>query len=121
MVQRKLTVYYYPPCGTCRAAIKWLKARGHDLDLRNLWEEAPDEKQLEAWIPASGLPIQRWFNVSGDVYRQMGLKNVLPTLSDEEKIKLLASNGRLVKRPIVTDGERITVGFSEEMFESVWS
>lgn len=121
MVQRTLTVYHYPPCGTCRAAVKWLQARGYELALNNLWEEAPSVAQLKEWIPLSGLPIQRWFNVSGEVYREMGLKNVLPTLSEDEKIEWLASNGRLVKRPIVTDGKRVTVGFNDALYESVWT
>lgn len=117
---KSLTIFQYPPCGTCRAAVRWLQARGYKLDSYNLWEQAPTVQQLSAWIPLSGLPIQRWFNVSGEVYRQMGLKDKLPGMSDSEKIELLASNGRLIKRPIVTDGHTVTVGFKEELFEANW-
>jgi arsenate reductase len=120
MAKQKLTVYHYPGCGTCRSALKWLQARGYELDLHNLWEEAPSAEQLAAWIPLSGLPIAKWFNVSGDVYRQMGLKDKLLGMADEEKIRLLAENGKLVKRPVVTDGRKVTVGFKEELFEQNW-
>lgn len=117
---KPLIIYQYPPCGTCREAVKWLQARGYALESHNLWEEAPSVEQLKTWIPLSGLPIQRWFNVSGEVYREMGLKDVLPGLSEDEKIALLASNGRLVKRPVVTDGTKVTVGYKEEIYETNW-
>lgn len=120
MAQRKLIVYHYPPCGTCRSAVKWLQERGYELELHNLWEEAPSASQLKEWIPLSGLPIQKWFNVSGDAYRELGLKDVLPGLTDEGKMELLSGNGRLIKRPVVTDGRRVTVGFKPEMYEASW-
>lgn len=120
MAARKLTVYHYPPCGTCRNAIKWLQARGYELELHNLWDEAPSAEQLKAWIPLSGLPIQKWFNVSGEAYRELGLKDKLPGMTEEEKIRLLAGNGRLIKRPVVTDGRKVTVGFKEALYEANW-
>lgn len=120
VVSKPLIIYQYPPCGTCREAVKWLQARGYALESHNLWEEAPSIEQLKEWIPLSGLPIQRWFNVSGEVYREMGLKDVLPGLSEDEKIALLSSNGRLIKRPIVTDGTKVTVGYKEELYELNW-
>ncbi|MBW5446940.1 Spx/MgsR family RNA polymerase-binding regulatory protein [Cohnella sp. CFH 77786] len=120
MTKGKLTVYQYPPCGTCRSAVKWLQGRGYELELHNLWEEAPSVDQLRKWIPLSGLPVQKWFNVSGDAYRELGLKDKIPGMSDEEKMAVLASNGRLVKRPVVTDGRKVTVGFKEETYEAEW-
>lgn len=120
MAKEKLTMYQYPPCGTCRSAVKWLQDRDYELDLHNLWEEAPTVRQLKEWIPLSGLPIQKWFNVSGDAYRELGMKDKLPGMSDDEKMALLAGNGRLVKRPIVTDGRKVTVGFKEETYEANW-
>jgi len=115
-----LTVYHYPVCGTCRSAVKWLQNRGYELELHNLWEEAPSPEQLAEWIPLSGLPIQKWFNVSGDAYRELGLKDKLPRMTEEEKIRLMAGNGKLIKRPVVTDGRKVTVGFKEELYEENW-
>ena len=119
--KNRLIIFQYPPCGTCRMAVKWLQTRGYELESYNLWEEAPSVEQLAAWIPLSGLPILRWFNVSGEVYREMGLKDRLPGMSEMDKIKLLSSNGRLIKRPVVTDGRKVTVGFKEELYEENWS
>lgn len=116
----KLTVYHYPKCGTCRSAVKWLQNRGYELELHDLWEEAPSVDQLKQWIPPSGLPVAKWFNVSGDVYRDLGLKDKLPNMTDIEKIRLLAGNGKLVKRPVVSDGRKVTVGFKEGMYEENW-
>jgi arsenate reductase len=120
MKDRKLTVYQYPPCGTCRMAVKSLKERGYELELHNLWDEAPSEKDLKKWIGLSGLPISKWFNVSGEVYRELGLKDKLPAMSEDEKVALLSGNGRLIKRPVVTDGERVTVGYKEDEYNRVW-
>ncbi|MDB4867354.1 MAG: arsenate reductase family protein [Cohnella sp.] len=120
MKKQKLTVYHYPPCDTCRAAVKSLKERGFELDLHNLWEETPSAAVLKKWIGLSGLPISKWFNVSGEAYRELGLKDKLPGMSEDDKIALLAGNGRLIKRPVVTDGQRVTVGYKEEEYNRVW-
>lgn len=120
VASKPLIVYLYPPCSTCRDAVKWLQARGYALESHNLWEEAPSATQLKEWIRLSGLPIQRWFNVSGEAYREMGLKTVLPGMSEDEKIVLLSSNGRLIKRPIVTDGTKVTIGFKPALYEENW-
>ncbi|MFC5648119.1 arsenate reductase family protein [Paenibacillus solisilvae] len=116
-----LTIYEYPKCGTCRAAIKSLKSKGHELETHNVYETAPSAEVIEELVKRSGLEIKKFFNTSGEVYKEMGLKDVLPGMSDEEKIKLLASNGRLIKRPIVTDGKQVTVGFKDEEYDRVWS
>lgn len=117
----KLTVYQYAKCGTCRKATKWLAQQGHELDLIPVFEEPPAAEQLTSLIQLSGLELKKWFNTSGEVYKEMNLKDKLGQMSDEEKVELLASNGRLLKRPIVTDGERVTVGYKEETFQSLWN
>ncbi|WP_110934507.1 arsenate reductase family protein [Paenibacillus bouchesdurhonensis] len=116
----KLIVYQYPKCGTCRNAVKWLEAQGHDLELRHIKDAPPSEQELSEWIDLSGLELKKFFNTAGEVYRQEGLKDKLPNLSREEQIALLASNGMLIKRPLVSDGKQVTVGFKAEEYERVW-
>jgi arsenate reductase len=115
-----LKVYHYPVCGTCRSANKALQQHGYELELQDIKTTPPTAKELRKLFELSGLPIAKFFNVSGDVYREMGLKDKLPTMSEEEKIQLLSSNGMLIKRPIVTDGTRISIGFREQDFGPVW-
>jgi transcriptional regulator, Spx/MgsR family len=115
-----LTVYQYPQCGTCRQAIRWLKDRGHNIEPVHIVEHPPTEDELKRLIATSGLSVDKFFNTSGEVYRQMGLKDRLRGMNDEEKIRLLASNGKLLKRPIVTDGQKTTVGFKADAFEQAW-
>ncbi|WP_128894870.1 arsenate reductase family protein [Longirhabdus pacifica] len=115
-----LKVYHYPKCSTCRKAIKWLNERGHELQLVDIVEQPPSEKELEEIIETSELDIQKFFNTSGQVYRQMSLKDKLPSMTKEEKITLLASDGKLIKRPIVVGDKQVTVGFKEITFEQVW-
>ncbi|MFS1511631.1 arsenate reductase family protein [Chengkuizengella sp. SCS-71B] len=116
-----LTVYEYSRCGTCRKAIKWFNEKNIDVNLIPIVEEPPSASEISELIQKSGLDIKKFFNTSGLVYKEMKLKDKLPTMSVEEKIKLLASNGKLLKRPIVTDGDKVTVGFKEETFNEVWS
>ncbi|ANS73643.1 hypothetical protein AWM70_02835 [Paenibacillus yonginensis] len=117
----KLTVYQYPKCSTCRNAVKWLQASGHELELHHIVEAPPTADELGRLAELSGLELKKFFNTSGEVYRGLGLKDKLPSLSREEQLALLASNGMLIKRPIVTDGQRVTLGFKEDEFASVWS
>lgn len=117
---RVLKVYHLPTCGTCRNAIKALQQQGYELDLHDIKQTPPSAEELHKLIPLSGLPIAKWFNVSGEVYREMGLKDKLKDMSDDDKIKLLASNGMLIKRPIVTDGKQVSIGFREPDFAQVW-
>jgi arsenate reductase len=86
----------------------------------NIFETAPSPERLAEMIGKSGLGIKKFFNTSGEVYKEMQLKDKLPGMSDADMIALLASNGRLIKRPIVYDGERVTVGFKEDEYERVW-
>jgi arsenate reductase len=115
-----LKVYGYSKCGTCRKAVKWLRDHGHELQEIPIFDKPPTAAQLEKLIAKSGLDVRKFFNTSGEVYKEMNLKDRLPAMSRDEMIELLASNGRLIKRPIVTDGKRVTVGFKEETFAEVW-
>jgi arsenate reductase (glutaredoxin) len=116
----KLTIYDYSKCGTCRSAIKWLKSAGNEVESIPLFETPPSPDELKELIRRSGLNIRKWFNTSGEVYKEQGLKDVVPGLGEDEMIRLLASNGRLIKRPIVTDGKAVTVGFKEEQYAQIW-
>ncbi|MFC4411396.1 arsenate reductase family protein [Chungangia koreensis] len=116
-----LTYYGYPKCGTCRKAKKWLDEQGIDYTDNNIAETPPSAEQLKEYIQNSGLPLKKFFNTSGLKYKELNLKDKLPTMSDEEQIQLLASDGMLIKRPIVSDGKKVTVGFKENEFEEAWS
>jgi arsenate reductase len=115
-----LQLYGYTKCDTCRVAIKSLRAKGHELQMIEIFETPPSVEQLRGWIESSGLPIQRFFNVSGEVYREMQLKEKLPSMSFEDQLALLASNGRLIKRPIAFDKNKVTVGFKEAEYAKDW-
>lgn len=116
----QLTVYQYAKCGTCRKAVKWLEAAGHELTLIPIFEEPPTVDELASLVENSGLELKKFFNTSGEVYKEMNLKDQLKEMSREEQLKLLSSNGRLIKRPIVTDGSKVTVGYKEEQFQETW-
>lgn len=117
----KLKVYHHPACGTCRKAIRHLETQGIELDLVPILENPPSEEELRRMIRQSGLPVRKWFNTSGEVYKSMGLKDRLDRMSEDEQIALLASNGMLIRRPVVTDGQRVTVGYKEDEFARVWN
>lgn len=118
---QKRIAYLYPKCGTCRDALKSLEKKGASPDeIVNIFETAPSEERLAEMIAKSGLDMKKFFNTSGEVYKEMKLKDKLPGLSKAEQIALLASNGRLIKRPIIYDGQRITVGYKEDEYERIW-
>ena len=105
----------YPPCSTCQKAKKWLDEQGIAYDDRHIKNENPTFEELKAWHSASGLPLKRFFNTSGLLYKSLALKEKLPTMTEEEQLRLLATDGMLVKRPIlITDGEQVLVGFREQ-------
>ena len=108
----------YPKCSTCKKAKKWLDERGVSYDDRHIVEDNPSADELRSWQQASGLPARRFFNTSGMLYREMQLKDRLPEMSDDEVFALLATNGMLVKRPLVVDGDTVLVGFREKEWES---
>lgn len=104
----------YPKCSTCKRAKKYLEDRRIAFQDRHIVEENPTEEELTKWIGMSGLPVKKFFNTSGMKYKELGLKDRLPDMSQEEQIRLLASDGMLVKRPLLIDGDRILVGFKEK-------
>lgn len=101
----------YPPRSTCQKAKKWLDEHGIVYTARHIKEDNPTADELRAWIAASGLPIKRFFNTSGLVYKNLGLKDKLPAMSEEEQIALLASDGMLVKRPLLVTDTFVLPGF----------
>lgn len=103
----------YPKCTTCQKAKAWLEARGLPAEVRDIKTQNPTEAELRRWHALSGLPLKRFFNTSGMKYRELGLKDKLETMSGEEQIRLLATDGMLVKRPLVI-GEKILTGFREK-------
>lgn len=103
----------YPKCTTCQRAKKWLESNEIEFEERNIKEQNPTYDELIEWYQKSGLPIRRFFNTSGLVYKSMNLKEKLPHMSEEEMIRLLATDGMLVKRPILVSQEKVLVGFKE--------
>ena len=104
----------YPKCSTCKRAKKYLEDRGIAFQDRHIVEENRTEEELTKWIGMSGLPVKKFFNTSGMKYKELGLNDRLPDMSQEEQIRLLTSDGMLVKRPLLIDGDRILVGFKEK-------
>ena len=115
----KFTFLQDPLCGTCRKAKKWLEENGVPYNNRLIVEENPTVDELKAWIPRSGLPLKKFFNTSGQIYKEMNLKEKLPTMSEEEQIALLATNGKLVKRPLMVSDDTGLVGFKPEDWEKL--
>lgn len=103
----------YPKCTTCQKAKKWLESQGIAYTERNIAEENPTYAELKEWYKKSGMPLKRLFNTSGLLYKSMQLKDKLPEMSEEEQLKLLATDGMLVKRPLVVDGDNVLTGFKE--------
>ena len=106
----------YPKCTTCKRAKKWLDEHQVSYEERHIVEDNPKAEELKKWIPKSGLPIKRFFNTSGMKYRDLGLKDRLPEMTEEEQIELLATDGMLVKRPLVIGDDFVLVGFKEEQW-----
>ncbi len=109
----------YPKCGTCKKAEKWLVENQLAFDKRDIKENNPTEEELREWIAASGLPARKFFNTSGMLYRDLGLKDKLPSMTDDEMIRLLATDGMLVKRPILITDTGVKVGFKEADWEAL--
>ena len=103
----------YPPCSTCKKAKSWLDAHGVQYTSRHIKDQNPSKEELKAWYQKSGLPLERFFNTSGLLYKEMKLKDKLPAMSEEEQLQLLATNGMLVKRPLLIDGDTVLIGFKE--------
>lgn len=109
----------YPKCSTCKKAKKWLEDNKIEFEDRNIIENVPTEEELKKWIKISKKDIKKWFNTSGLKYKELNLKEKLNNMSDEEKIKLLASDGMLIKRPIIISNNIILNGFKEEEWKDI--
>ena len=107
----------YPRCSTCQKAKKWLDEHELNYTDRNIKEQNPSYEELRSWYEMSGLPLKRFFNTSGLLYKSLNLKDKLPTMSEDEQLRLLATDGMLVKRPIIVDGETVLTGFKESEWE----
>lgn len=103
----------YPKCSTCQKAKKWLNEQKIEHTERHIVENQPSYDELKKWLEKSGLPLKKFFNTSGLLYKEMQLKDKLPAMSEEDQLKLLATNGMLVKRPLVITGDTVLVGFKE--------
>lgn len=109
----ELTVLYYSRCSTCQKALKWLKENGISYEERPIREENPTREELEQWVKRSGLPLKRFFNTSGNLYKEMKLKDRLSSMTAKEQLDLLATDGMLVKRPLAVGGDFVLAGFKE--------
>ena len=109
----------YPPCSTCKKAKAWLDANGVSYTARHIKDENPTFEELKAWYQRSGLPLKKFFNTSGLLYKSMNLKDKLPTMSEEEQLRLLATDGMLVKRPLVVLDDAVLTGFREAEWQKL--
>ena len=108
----------YDKCGTCKKAEKYLLDKGYTLEKRDIKGDKPSLEELTAWYKASGLPIKRFYNTSGKLYKELNLTDKIPTMSEEEQLELLASDGMLVKRPILVNGNDVLIGFKLAEYEA---
>jgi arsenate reductase len=112
-----MLVLVYRKCSTCQKALKWLDAHNINYTERPIVEEKPSYEELSKWYPMSGLPLKKFFNTSGILYKEMNLKDKLPSMTEDEMLKLLATNGKLVKRPLVIGDNFVLTGFKEAQWE----
>jgi len=115
-----LKFYGYKKCDTCRKAERFLQQAGIGYEFVDITENPPTAEELAVIVERADIPLNKLFNTSGVQYRELKIKERLPELSDREMLILLAGNGRLIKRPLITDGKRVTVGFNEERFAAIW-
>ena len=108
----------YPKCTTCKKAEKWLQDQGLEFEKRDIKLQNPSKEELKEWRQKSGLPLKRFFNTSGNLYKEMKLKDKLPEMTEEEQYDLLATDGMLVKRPILVTEDKVLVGFREKEWEA---
>ena len=108
----------YPKCSTCQKAKKWLDENGFSYEDRHIKENNPTYEELKTWYAESGLTLRKFFNTSGMLYKSMNLKEKLPNMSEEEQLRLLATDGMLVKRPILVEGKTVLLGFKPDTWET---
>lgn len=109
----------YPKCSTCQKAKKYLVEHNIKFEERNIAVDNPTSEELTQWIQQSGLPLKKFYNTSGKLYKEMNLKDKIKEMSDEEQIQLLATNGMLVKRPLLINNDQVFVGFKEQEYETL--
>lgn len=109
----------YPKCSTCVAAKKFLVTNDVDFDTRDIMTETPTKAELKTWIERSNMPVKKFFNSTGNMYKEMNLKDTINSLNDDQMIELLSSSGWLIKRPLLITDDSILVGFHEELYESI--
>ena len=114
-----MLIYCYPTCSTCKKALQWLDGHGVQYTQRNIKVENPTLEELRELYERSGLPLKKFFNTSGLKYKELGLKDKLSAMSEEEQLKLLASDGMLVKRPLLVTEEKVLIGFKAAEWEKV--
>ena len=119
-LEREIMIKFicYPKCTTCQKAEKYLQAKGVEFTVRHIKEDKPTLEELTAWYKLSGLPLKRFFNTSGLLYKELKLKDKLPTMSEEEQLQLLATDGMLVKRPLIVTEEFVLAGFKEKEWQA---
>ena len=114
-----MIVICHKTCTTCKKAKQWLADNGFEYEERDVKTENPIREELQKWYEMAGLPIKRWFNTSGNLYKEYNLKEKLPNMTVEEQLDLLATDGMLVKRPILLEGDTVLVGFKEKEWEAL--
>lgn len=112
-------VLCYPTCGTCKKALKWLADNNIPYSYRPIKEENPTHAELSEWIKLSNLPVSKFFNTSGKLYKEFNMKDKVKVLSEAELIEMLASDGLLVKRPLLIKGDKVLVGFKQDEWEAL--
>lgn len=113
------TILCYDRCSTCKKALKWMEERGYSYEMRPIREQNPTKEELKAWWGRSHLPLKRFFNTSGNLYKELGLKDKLPQMSEEEQLELLSTDGMLVKRPLLVSDKGVFPGFREKEWEEL--
>ncbi len=116
MAQPSITVWHYPKCSTCRKALKWLGARGVEINARDIVATPPSAATLRDLLKRSGLPVARFFNTSGESYRAGAFKDRLGAMSEAQALAALAADGKLIKRPLVDTGDAVLLGFDETAY-----
>ena len=119
-MEMSINFYWYPNCGTCKKAKKWLEENDVAYEAIHIVEETPTKEELLELIEMSDLPAKKFFNTSGKKYRELNIKDKIKDATVEEMAGILATDGMLIKRPIATDGDKVTIGFKEELYEENW-
>ena len=119
MSGKNITVLCYQKCSTCQKALKWLDTQGIPYQTRPIKEENPSVGDLREWYQKGGLPLKRFFNTGGNLYKEMGLKDKLPHMTEEEQLALMATDGMLVKRPVLVGEDFVTTGFKEDTWKEL--